>query len=177
MTYEYDLDEQDFVDYQLFIVSKSERMLKKKRNSRLLLTAGSFSIAAYFYAVGTSGMMYYFLLIGVLTALFYPKYYKWRYKNHYRNFIRTNYAARFNKPATLELTQSQVIARDDSGEGKVHLTEVEQVNETQNHFFLQLKSNDSLIIPKKKLDDFQNLKAEFKSRNLKIVDELDWKWN
>ena len=177
MVYEYQLGEADFIEYQLFTVSKSPLMLRKKRNSRILLTIGASCIAGYFYANDNVGMSYYFALIALLTSLFYPKYYKWRNKKHFTNFIRANYVSRFNKPSSIELTSSQIIARDESGEGRVQLTEVDKVSETKNHFFLKMKSNDSLIIPKAKLSNNQDLKAEFNKLNILIEDELEWEWS
>lgn len=177
MIFEYRLNEDDFLEYQLFTVSKSERMQKKKRNSRVLLTVGASGIAGYFYVNGNIGMTYYFAIIALLTSLFYPKYYKWRYRKHFLNFIRTNYANRFNEVSSIEISKNQIIAKDVSGEGRVGISEVEKVSETINHFFLLLKSGDSLIIPKAQLPNESELKSEFRSRNICIENELEWEWN
>lgn len=177
MIYEYRLDEGDFLEYQLFTVSKSDRMQKKKRNSRLFLTLGALGIAVYFYAIGTVGMAFNFGLIALLTSLFYPKYYKWRYKKHFSSFIRTNYTSRFNELSSIEITSSQIIAKDPSGEGRVQISEVEKVSETKDHFFLLIKSGDSLIIPKKQIANTSDLKADFRRHNILIEDELEWVWS
>ncbi len=177
MIYEYKLDENDFLEYQLFTVSKSERMLKKKRNSRILLTVGASIISGYFYISGNIGMTYYFALIALLTSLFYPKYYKWRYRKHFLNFIRTNYTSKFNETSSIEITASQIIAKDASGEGRVQLKEVEKVSEVKDHFFILIKSGDSLIIPKKQLSNISDLLSEFSRNNISIEKELDWSWS
>lgn len=176
MTYTFKLDKEDFLVYQLFTVSESTHMKRKKRNSRILLTAGAIGIAWYFQSNGNIGMMYYFLFIGLLTGLFYPVYYRWRYKKHFNNFIENNYQNRFNNSSSISFENNEVIAQDSSGVGRVLFTEVEKLSEISSHFFMRLKSGDALIVPKGQLDNIYDFKNEFSKRGISIESMVDWKW-
>ena len=112
MKLDYKIDEQDFLDFQLFTASKSDRINKKKRNGWILLTAGSIVIALYFYLNGNSTMTIYFGLVALACGLFYPKYFKWRYKNHYKTYIKENYSKRFGQIESLEISSDYIFSKD-----------------------------------------------------------------
>jgi hypothetical protein len=176
MKLEYRLFEEDFLAFQLFTVSKSERVMKKKRNAWILLTAGSFLVALLCYWSDNLVMTIYFGLVGAACGLFYPKYFKWRLQKHYKEYIRENYSKRFDEPTKMEITQDYILSESKTGEGKIKTSEIEGVNETQEHFFIQLSKGISLIVPKKEVESTTSLRDQFKSVGLPIRDEKDWGW-
>ena len=176
MKLDYKIDEQDFLDFQLFTASKSDRINKKKRNGWILLTAGSIVIALYFYLNGNSTMTIYFGLVALACGLFYPKYFKWRYKNHYKTYIKENYSKRFGQIESLEISSDYIFSKDKTGEGKINLSEIERVDETDNHFFLKISTGLSLLIPKNELVSINELREKFKEIGLSINDETKRTW-
>ena len=176
MTLEYKISQQDFLDFQLFTASKSERINKKKRNGWILLTLGSILIALYFYLNQNNAMAIYFALIAIACGLFYPKYFKWRYKKHYKTYIEENYSKRFDQVEILQINDDSILSKDRTGEGKMNLSEIEKIDETGNHFFLKLSTGFSLIIPKKGLDHPDELRKRFRGLGLTLNDETNWKW-
>ena len=171
MKLDYKIDEQDFLDFQLFTASKSHRINKKKRNGWIFLTAGSIVIALYFYLNGNSTMTIYFGLVALACGIFYPKYFKWRYKNHYKTYIKENYSKRFGQIESLEISSNYIFSKDKTGEGKINLSEIERVDETDNHFFLKISTGLSLLIPKNELVSINELREKFKEIGLSINDE------
>ena len=125
MRIEYSLEEQDFLVFQLFTASKSDRINKKKRNGWILLTVGALLITVYFYLSRINSMAIYFGIVVIVTGLFYPKYFRWRYKKHYHTYIIENYSKRFGELATLEFNPDSIFSRDKTGEGKLNLSEIE----------------------------------------------------
>lgn len=176
MTLEYKINEQDFLDFQLFTASKSDRINKKKRNGWISLTLGSIIIALYFYLGENTEMTIYFGLVAMVCGLFYPKYFKWRYKKHYKNYIQDNYSNRFGQIAYLEIGSDYILSKDKTGEGKIILSEIERVDETDDHFFLKISTGMSLLIPKRELNDIDKLRDKFKEIELTINDETKWTW-
>lgn len=176
MTLEYKINEEDFLDFQLFTASQSERINKKKRNGWILLTLGSILIALYFYLNNNITMTIYFGLVAFACGLFYPKYFKWRYKRHYKNYIKENYSKRFGELATLTINSDSIFSKDKTGEGKINISEIEQIDETDKHFFLKISTGLSLLIPKKELSDIDGLRAKFKKLGIVVNNELNWKW-
>jgi len=176
MKIEYKIEENDFLDFQLFAASKSERIMKKKKTGWIFLTAGSLTGSIYFYLQQNIAMTVYFAVITIICGLFYPKYFNWRYKKHYKNYIKDNYQKRFGQIENIEITEEYIYSKDKTGEGKIKLTEIDEVSETQNHFLLKVSTGMSLIIPKREIKNIDLLKIKFNEIGLNVIDELSWKW-
>lgn len=85
MILEIKIEEQDFLTYQLFTASKSDRIQKKKIKGWMLLTIGCVLATIYFYVDQNPAMTVYFAVMTLICGLFYPTYYRWRLKRHYKN--------------------------------------------------------------------------------------------
>jgi len=173
MKIEYKIEENDFLDYQLFTASKSKRTMKKKRNGWILLTVASIILGIYFYFQNNIAMTIYFGLIAIICGLFYPKYFNWRYKKHYKNYIKENYQKRFGEIEIIEISKEYICSKDKTGEGKIKLKEIDEVSETKNHFLLKISTGMSLIIPKREIENLDIIKNKFDEIGLKIIDELE----
>lgn len=171
----YDLAESDFVAFQLFNASNSESIKKKQRNSWIIMTAISAGFAIVFYFNGNGAISLYFAALAIITAVFYPKYFKRRYKRHYERYIRENYKNRTDIEQTFIINEDHVFLQDKTGEGRVNLSEIKSVTETADHFFFTISTDVSLIIPKRKVAA-DELRQTIQSRGLNIIESLDWKW-
>ncbi len=176
MKLEYVIEENDFLDFQLFTASKSKRINKKKKNGWLLLTISAIVMGIYFYMNQNMLMTIYFGIVSLTCGLFYPKYFKWRYKKHYKAYINENYSKRFGLIEIIEINDNYILSKDKIGEGKIKLSEIETINETGNHFFLKVSTGMSLIIPKDRINNPNKVRSEFEKLGLKINNELNWKW-
>ena len=176
MEIEYKIEENDFLDFQLFTASKSKRIMKKKKKGWILLTIAFLVLGIYFYFQNNIAMTIYFGVIAIICGLFYPKYFNWRYKKHYKNYIKENYKKRFGEIENLKITKEYIYSKDKTGEGKIILKEIEEVNETKDHFLLKISTGMSLIIPKREMDNPDIIKNKFNEIGLKIIDELNWEW-
>lgn len=176
MTIEYKIKEQDYLDFQIFTASKSNRINKKKRNGWILLTIGSIFIALLYYLNNNNPLAIYFVTVAIVCGLFYPSYFKWRYKRHYKTYVKENFSKHFGQGETLEFNKDSISFKNKAGEGKIKLTEIERVNETDKHFFLQISAGTSLIIPKAELTDINELRDKLVDIGLQIIDETNWSW-
>ena len=174
-TYEYQIQEQDFIDFQLYTASKSESIRRKKRNGWIGLTLGSAVLGIWCFWVDARSMAIYFGLVAVLVLLFYPTYFMWRYKRHYEKYINTNYKGRFGETVIAEIHPDHIFTKDRTGEGKIYLSGIDHISETPKHLFASISSGMSLIFPKENINS-QQLKEEFAAAKIPIHDELDWKW-
>lgn len=177
MKFEYKIEKDDFVDFQLFTASKSERIHRRKRNTWFFLTLSAVIATVYFYANQNNVMTVYFGVVSVLFGIFYPKYFKWIYKRHYKKHINEYYANRFGQTITLEIADNHIHLKDKTGESKLNLSEIEKVDETNNHFFVKISSGISIIIPKSEIENIDELREKLKSIGLNINDETHWKWD
>lgn len=87
MELHYTLDQNDFLQHQLYLASKSERIKKKRRKSWGMACLASLSLCYLFFAMDNNFLMYSFLGFTIFTALFYPLYLRRLYYKHYQKYI------------------------------------------------------------------------------------------
>lgn len=177
MKIEYNIEQEDFIDFQLFTASKSERIRKNKNRGWIIMLILFAFLGINFYNSGNSTLAIYFGIVAIIVLLFYGKYFKWKLKNHYKKFVVENYSKRFGQLESLEINSDHIFAKDKTGEGKINISEIENVSETQNHFFIKITTGVSLIIPKTKIKNSQEIKSKFENLKIPIIDETNWKWN
>ncbi|MFT5822051.1 MAG: hypothetical protein ACI8ZM_003307 [Crocinitomix sp.] len=176
MKFEYQIQEQDYLDFQLYTATRSVRFEKKQRNGRYFITLCSLILACYFIYDQDWGMTAYFGLQTVVFFLFYPWYFKWRQKVHYTKYIRRNYKNLFGRSETLEVKGKTLHLVNSTGEGQIKAAELDQFIETKRHFFIEMKSGASLIIPIYEMSDADSLKRQINGMKIPVEKDLDWKW-
>lgn len=176
MKFEYEIQEQDYLNFQLYTATKSARFEKKKQNGRYFITICSLILACYFIYSKDWGMAAYFGLTTVVFFLFYPWYFKWRQKVHYTKYIRRNYRNLFGRSETMEVKGNTLHLVNSTGEGTIKATELDRLIETNTHFFIEMKTGASLIIPIHKMEDAETLRKQINGMKIKVVKDLDWKW-
>ncbi|MEO6232539.1 MAG: hypothetical protein ABJB11_12080 [Ferruginibacter sp.] len=180
MTLTYQLDQNDFLQHQLFLASKTDRIKKKRTKSWLIVSGAMFLLGFLFLQSDNSFLFYYFLAFGIVTLLFYPLYQRNQYKNHYAKFIADTYKNRFGQTANIHFGENAIETNDVTGESKINLSELESITETGDYFYPGLKTGGHLIIPKLKISDVSQLRQELKQlcQRLKInfIDDIIWKW-
>jgi hypothetical protein len=172
------LNENDYLTYQLYTASKKKGVINNRRKSWLILS-GSFLVLGFMFMRSNKFYAYYFLGAGVITLIFYPFYQRFKYKKHYQKFIADNYKYRFGKESRISLLPDFIHCQDITGESKTSTKEIEQIDEISTHYFVKIKSGESLIIPKREMIEdvsVSKLTAIFQNPNIIINKELDWKW-
>lgn len=175
MQYKYKIHEQDFLDFQLYTASKSESIRRKKRNGWIGLTIAFGIVAVLSFLAGMIPHAVGWSIAAGMVLLFYPMYFMWRYKRHFENYIKKSHKNRFGETVVLEVHPDHIFTKDRTGEGKIYISAIDQVNETSKHLFMSISSGQTLILPKKDIDSEQ-LKEELTALNIPIHKELDWKW-
>lgn len=180
MKLEYSLNENDFLQHQLYTASKTEIVKMQRRKSWLFVTLTFFILSLLFLKNDEKVTFYSFLIIGFITLIFYPYYLRNHYQNHYQKFINDTYKNRFGKSVKIEFLENEFLTIDTNSETKLKYSAFEEFNEIENYFFLKLKIGGSLIIPKLKVGNLEELKIELKNiaeiHSVKQNIELDWKW-
>lgn len=173
------LDENDYLTHQLYTASKTPRV----RNSRIrgwIFTTITFLCLTYIlYDNDNSFLSIYFLILSILSALFYPLYSRWRYKRHYLRYIQDTYRNRFGEDCTIEINEDHILTHDKTGNSTINTSEIEQINEIKDFYFIKMKAGVSIIISKAKSDNLAGIEKAIKllvSKGIKHTIELDWKW-
>jgi YcxB-like protein len=180
MRLEYSLNENDFLQHQLFTASKSERIKKKRRKSWVIVSLATLLLSFICYKNANNIMAYSFLALAVYTIFFYPLYLKAHYKNHYKKFIAHAYKNKVGINSTISFNDTQIEIFDRTGESKIKLSEIEEITETGEYIYLRMKTGEALIIPKLKIKELNELLKELKGLaeklNIKFISEINWKW-
>jgi hypothetical protein len=174
------LDENDFLTFQLYTASKTPR----NKNSRIrswVLTVVTFACMAFlFYYSDNEYLGYYFLALSGLSLILFPFYSRWRYKQFYLRYIRDNFKNRFGEHTELEFNDDSFVARDKTGEVKINKSEIEEINEIKDYYFMKTRTGLTLIISKTKADDIERVRREVRSlveiHGIPHNIELNWKW-
>lgn len=114
--------------------------------------------------------------IGIVWYLFYPMYSKWRYKKQFQKYVEENYKNRVNKLIEIDFNENSVNTKDSTTESKIKGTELKELVEIKEHFFIKLTTDSSLIIPKQHVIDFVEFKRKVTDLGADYVNELDWEW-
>lgn len=180
MTLNYTLTENDFLQHQLFIASKTGRIKQQRTKTWLIFSAALLLLSLMFYQSSNTAMTYYFLIFGLIVLCFFPLYQRRYYKNHYQKFIAETYKNRFGQTANINFTDECIETSDITGESKINLGEIENTTETSDYFYLKMKTGGHLIIPKQKLDNIGNVRQELKELcsklSIEFLDDLKWRW-
>ena len=180
MTIKYTLSENDYLQHQLFIASKSDHVKKQRRKSWGINSIAIIFLGIIFYQSGNAFLTYYFLGTGLLFICLFPFYLRWAYKRHYKKFIHESYHDRFGEAVTLRINDDFIDSSSKDGEAKIKISEIVQITETGSYYYLDLISGGTLMIPKLDLRNNNELQRALKvlSDKLKIayLTELDWKW-
>ena len=177
MVINYQLTNSDFLEYQLYASSKSKSHKKRRRNNRFI---GPIVMLLYGFYMSNKDGNYVGItisgILGVLWFLFYPIYSKWRYERHFKKHVEESYKNRINKPVQIDSNEDSINAKDYGSESKINGNELKELIETQNHFFIKLMTDVSLVIPKYAVEDKTEFKKRITNFGAMYINELNWKW-
>ena len=108
MQYEYQINEEDFLNFQLFTASQSVSVYKKIRNNRIILAFASTLMAILAYSKGNIGITIYLIVSAIGLYFLYPIYFKWSYKKKSISSIKTNYTNQFGKLASIKFASDHL---------------------------------------------------------------------
>lgn len=180
MTLEYTLTEDDYLQHQLYVASRSKKIKRNRIVGRLLLSGILLSISFYFFKKHNQFAFDYFLVLGILFLVLYPYLQRRHYKRAFRKFINGNYKARFNQPVKAIFSDDEVQITSIASETKYNLQALSQVIETGHHFYVGIKTGGHVIIPKSGINNLEELKNELTGLSQKLIinytSDLNWKW-
>ena len=180
MNYTYKLEEEDYHTHLLFTISKSSSAIKTRARIRLLMSISLLLFAFISYGNNSGGQTIYFFILAVLSFFLMPFYTRWSYKKTYLKHVRNYYKDRMSEPTTLNFQIDSISISDSQGESTIHYTELYEINELADYYFLKLKSGQSVIIPKKQIENqtelLNTLKKVSTTHSILWNDEKNWIW-
>jgi hypothetical protein len=177
--YKIKLDKEDFLRYQLFTVSQSKRLKNQRKRTWILLTLSFLLLGLALRLSIDKSLSYWFFGLSAFTLIFYPFYQKVQYKKHYEKHIKENYKNKIGIESELSFEDGYLINKSDSQEGKLKLTEIQEINEIADNLFIKIKTGESIVIPSR-FGEYNKLKDELidliSHLGVEWNKHLDWKW-
>lgn len=174
------MDENDFLTFQLYTASKSSRVRRSRLRGWALTTFVFLCLAYLFYSSGNEFLAIYFLVFAGLSATLYPLYSRWRYRRHYLKYIKETYKSKLGETYELEFERDTIRTRDRTGEMRINKSEIEEINEIKDFYFLKAPNRVDFDNFKSKSDDIDKIRNEVMSmaegHGVKYSVELDWEW-
>ena len=169
MHYTYTIEENDLVAFNLQIALNSEDTKKKRKISTYILTVLAVCFTLFFIYRHEMAMAVVTFLIGIITLLFYPKYFNQQYKKQFRIQVKKMYPNRIGKDVELEFTDTHAILKSKNSENKTEYSAFINVEETKDYFFLKLDVGNAIILPKRVVSDIKECKLFFQNKGLRIT--------
>ncbi|MBN1927908.1 MAG: YcxB family protein [Prolixibacteraceae bacterium] len=180
MRIEFTLKKDDFLTFQLFAASKSERIIKSRKNSRIRLPIVYFLLGLLLFVYADLVFALAFIGVGIIWYLLHPIFMKTRYIKHFKKYIDETYKNRFGKPVTLMFDGDYIITTDYLSDSKLKINEITEINEIKEYIYLMFSSGETLILPKERignLNELNNLLTSIASRlNINHTIDLNWQW-
>lgn len=176
ITIHFSLTKEDFLMFQLYAASKSER-IKKKRLMNWLALPGLYLLLLGYAAIRGPLFAVWILSVVILAwVVSYPFYSRNKYRKHYSDFIQENYKNRIGITGSVSVNEEYVSLQDTCSESRFKITEVKQIVEIKNYYFIENSQNMTIIVPKKTINSEQFIKKIESILNIQHIEELDWKW-
>ncbi|MDO7886771.1 YcxB family protein [Hymenobacter cheonanensis] len=176
----YTLDENDFLNHQLYLASKSDRIKKSRLKRRIWAVVAFLSMAWLFYMKRDVALFWYFFVAAALAAIFYPLYLRRLYKRHYQKYIRENYLNRIGKTVAIQLDDEKLWSKNELSEGSISLAGLTEIVEVPTAFYLKTDTSSALLLPKSQMADTAEVKAELQAvarrYSIPYQEELNWQW-
>jgi len=173
----YKLKSSDFLEYQLYSSSKSELHKKRRFRSRIIIPIIYLFLGLYVgYIREDNSIAIVFIGFAIVWFVFYPLYSRWRYKKHFQKHVKENYKNRINKPIEIDFEEDSIKTKDTTSESKINGTNLKELIETKNHYFIKLTTDLSIVIPKHSIENQTEFVERVTKLGAKYIDDLNWKW-
>lgn len=176
----FNLDENDYLTYQLFVASKSEVIRKRRQRTKVMIPIAYAILACYLYVTDNFAMAIIFFVVGVAWYFFHPLWERRRYLRFYKSQIKENYKERLGRTSTLEINKDFLTVQEKGSESKISTGEIEEINEIPTHILIKLITGPSFILPKSQITDLDQLITELKNiaayLNIPYIIDENWEW-
>ena len=179
MEIEFTLSRADYIECQLFAITKSEIIKKNRKTARIRLPVIYLILGTILLLLADLVYAIIFYLLGVLWYLLYPTLTKKRYARHYEKYVDENFKNRFDTLIKVRFLDDYetIETVDFEGESKFKTSEIEKIIEIKRFIYIKMKSGSHFIIPKYKIENVKQLREELrmisKSKNFEIETDLN----
>lgn len=177
---QFKLYKEDFLAHDLFLATESNFGKKSRKQLRYLLSIflSLFAGLMFYWSLFFQGIVY--LLFALCCFIFFPVFQYKRHRKYFSNFVEDKYSNLFGKVIEMNLDESYLYMKVLSSESKIAFDDMREIIEIKDYFTIKLKLGRTILIPKKQLENFEEIKAfvllQTKKIGLPFREALDWSW-
>jgi len=175
MKFNYVINAADFLEYYLYMVSKSPAISRKRNIVKYSFSGIYMFFAIYFFYSGMVGMGYFFMLLANLWFFFYPKLNLKALERYYAKYTQENFGHQMDRPTEMTIQPDLILINDGKIASEIQVSDFEILIEIKNSFFLREKSGNTFIIPKN-LIDTESFVSEISKTQIPLKNETNWLW-
>ena len=157
MIINFQLDQEDFLQYQLYMVAQMPKIKSSRRRKRWTFPIIFTLFGFIFLTIHKSYLTFAAWFLALLWFSFYPIFNRKKYRKFYANFVEEHYGSRFGKDISIDFREDKIIGRDNGFELKVRFKELEEILELPTLLLLKINAQQHIIIAKNKLEDPRSL--------------------
>ena len=179
MKIDYQLNKQDYIDFNMNYMSNS-KTVKRVFVAQRYITPIIFLLISFIMMKVTSIPQGYLfkgaIVCYVLWVIFYPMYFKWASSRRILKMIDEDKSEDMLGKRSLTLTDKSIINLTPQGESKTDWRNIKKITETQKHIFIFISSASAYILPARIFKD-ENEKKKFITNLNYMVDKAKGKKN
>lgn len=180
MKLQFQLSEEDFLNFQLFMASQSTAVRKRRAKGKFFMLLIYMALGIWIWSsYGTISGGLFFLVCLPLYFL-----YAWmdrrQFVQHFRKYIQTQLQDQLKNPVTLDMESAQIRMSYNQNESVIPMADIQVIHEIPTLVILLLQGGQSIIIPRPALTGSQADPAYFKqlaeAHQLTYNHQPAWKW-
>ncbi|MGY6647434.1 YcxB family protein [Wenyingzhuangia sp. IMCC45574] len=173
MTIKYTIEEEDFLSYQFFFLSENKRFNLINKYMKYILSAVFVIQAISTFSRGDATLGGFFIFLATLCFLYLDKFYNKRIKKLLLKSIRQNSANRFGTKEELQFNADFLNFIYADGESKIETSALVEIVEIKTHFFIKIAQNQAYVLPKRELNNIDELKTNWQELGITLVDKSE----
>lgn len=181
-SFEYSLSKDDYLNLNLFDLSQNKKFMKRRFRFKIILCFLILTIPIIISII--YDFQWTFILIWIIISFFvnYNVFFgsNSKFISILEKSIEEKYSNVFGKNYYYEFFDSYLFSKYDSSESKISYHDLNIIKETQDYFFVELKTKNYLIFPKT-IFNFEKIKSNLiaisKNYNIIYKEDLNWKFN
>ena len=180
MNLNFKITNENYLTFQLYLASKSQSILKKRKRTRLVVPILYSVFAISLFVLESPFLAAGFAAFAMFWFFFYPLWEKGKYIKYYRKVIEENHKSRIGTDIKIELQNDHLFSTSGGSEAKISTNEIKEIVELKDLILIRLDVTQAFVIPKDKINDLPGLIGELKDLAKKIKvnyrEELGWDW-
>lgn len=181
MELNYSLTENDYLQQQLYLASKGEYWKKRRKTVTMAIIVLLLIIGGTKFLITKDVTnIYIFGVLILICGCFFSVYVKWADRVNFKKCVDSTFLKKCGIIIIFKFEEDSIITSTFISDVKFKFSGFENISETRDYFFITLKTDENIMIPKSHIADVESLRNKLisitENLNINFISELNWKW-